>query len=270
MNTFINKTIHCKVVSFIICILLSCTFLNAQSRKVEIIELRNYLLRPGQRDYFIDSLEIKIMDTLNARGNYVLGQYRVKDAPDNFFWIRGFNDMTSRLEALKGFYSSEYWKKHVSIPIKYVLGYTNVYLLKPLNISDKKVDSKAGFEMDWFGKQKGLAVVDFYIANEMRTQLIDFVSTFYDSIMRTSGVKDVSYWISEPTPNDFPDLPVFQDKNLLVTITFFKDELQYINTMKKIESSMNEEQKFKMNGIVTTKTTWVLFPTKKSFSSKVK
>jgi hypothetical protein len=262
MNTIIHKTIHCKVVSFIICILLSSTFLNAQSRKVEIIELRNYLLRPGQRDYFIDSLEIKIIDTLNARGNYVLGQYRIKDAPDNFLWIRGFNDMTSRLEALNGFYSSEYWKKHVSIPRKYVVGYTNV--------SNRKVDSTAGFEMDWFGRQKGLAVVDFYVANEMRTQLVDFVSTFYDSAMRASGVKDVSYWISESTPNDYPNLPVFQDKNLLVTITFFKDELQYNNTKKKIEKSMNEEQKFRMNRIITTKTTWVLFPTKKSFSNKVK
>ena len=270
MNIISNQTIHCKVVTFIICFLLTWTSLNAQSRKVEVIELRNYLLKPGQRDYFIDSLEIKIMDTLNARGSYVLGQYRVKDAPDNFLWIRGFNDMTSRLEALKGFYSSEYWKKLVRIPIKYVVGYTNVYLLKPLTISNKKVDTNTGFEMVWFGKQKGLAVVDFYVANEMRTQLVDFVSTFYDSAMRASGVKDVSYWISESTPNDYPNLPVFQDKNLLVTITFFKDELQYNNTKKKIETSMNEEQKFRMNRIITTKTTWVLFPTKKSFSNKVK
>jgi hypothetical protein len=33
---------------------------------------------------------------------------------------------------------------------------------------------------------------------------------------------------------------------------------------------MNEELKFKMNGIVTTKTTWILYPTKKSFANKTK
>ena len=270
MGTIDKQTPIRRLAILIVSIILSSISVFAQSTKIQVLELRNYLLKPGQRDYFIDSFEIKIMDTLNARGNYVLGQYRVKNAPDNFFWIRGFNDMTSRLEAMKGFYSSEYWKQHVSIPIKYVAGYTNVYLLKPLNISNKKVDSTAGFDADWFGKQKGLAVVDFYVANEMRNQLIDFVATSYDSVMHASGVKDVAYWLSETTPNDYPDLPVFQDKNLLVAISFFKDELSYNTTKKRIQSSMNEEQKSKMNRIVTTKTTWILYPTKKSFGSKTK
>jgi hypothetical protein len=251
-------------------VLLSYTSLHAQSGKVKVIELRNYLIKTGYRDYFIDFFENIAIDTLNARKNYVLGQYRVKGSPNNFLWIRGFDDMASRPEALDRFYSSNYWKQHENIPLTYVAGYTNVHLLKPLNLFDKRTDSTSGFEMDWFGKQKGLAVVDFYVANEMRTQWIDFVATYYDSVMRASGVKDVSYWISETSPNNFPSLPVFQDKNLLVTITFFKDELQYNNTKKKIESSMNEEDKFEMNRILTTKTTWILLPTKKSFSSKIK
>ena len=270
MNTISKQTNHCRIVFFIICVLLSYTSLRAQSRKVRVIELRNYLIKTGYRDYFIDFFENIAIDTLNARKNYVLGQYRVKSSPDNFLWIRGFDDMTSRLAALDGFYSSNYWKQHENVPLTYVAGYTNVYLLKPLNLSGKRTDSTSGFEMDWFGKQKGLAVVDFYVANEMRTQWIDFVATYYDSVMRASGVTDVSYWISESSPNNFPSLPVFQDKNLLVTITFFKDELQYNNTKKKIESSINEEDKFEMNRILTTKTTWVLLPTKKSFSSKMK
>lgn len=270
MRTSSNQTIHRNAVFIIIWILLSCSSLHAQSRKVKVIELRNYLIKTGYRDYFIDFFEHIAVDTLNARGNYVLGQYRVKGSPNSFFWIRGFDDMTSRPEALEAFYSSSYWKQHESVPLTYVAGYTNVYLLKPLNLTDKRTDSTSGFEMDWFGKQKGLAVVDFYVANEMRTQWIDFVATYYDSVMRASGVKEVSYWISETSPNNFPSLPVFQDKNLLVTITFFKDELQYNNTKKKIESSMNEKDKFDMNRILTTKTTWVLLPTKKSFSSKIK
>ena len=270
MSTIHKQAFNYKLAFSIVCILLSSISLHAQSKEVKVIELRNYLMKPGQRDYFIDSFEIKIMDTLNARGNYVLGQYRVRDAPDNFLWIRGFGNMTTRLEAMKGFYSSEYWKQNVSIPIKYVVGYTNVYLLKPLNVYNKRIDSISGFETEWFGRQKGIAVVDLYIANEMRSELIDFVTTTYDSIIHASGVKDISYWIRETTPNNYPDLPVFQDKNLLLTIAFFKDEPQYNAIKKSIQSSMSEEQKLKMNRIVTTKTTWVLYPTKKSFRSKTK
>lgn len=218
-------------------------------------------MKPGQRDHFIDSFEIKIMDSLTGRGSYVFGQYKVKDAPDNFLWIRGFDDMTSRKTALEAFYTSTFWEQHVRIPQRYVLGYTNAHLLKPLAIGNKKIDSSGAFETDWFGKTKGLAVIDFYVANEMRNLLLEAMATMYDSVMHAAGVKDISYWISEPIRNDYP-LPVFQDNNLLVTITFFKDESQYNATQKKIKAIMSEEQKFTMKRVVTTKTTLVLFPTK--------
>ena len=261
-----SRYVKCGLMLFNILLFLAAP-IHAQSKRIKVIELRNYLLRPGQRDNFKDSFEIKILDTLNRRGNHVLGQYTVKDAPDNFVWVRGFDDMKSRLKALQGFYASKYWQQHVSIPRKYVLNYMNVYLLKPLHISQEKIDSTSTFNADWFGKQKGVAIVDFYIANQRRKELLDFVRNTYDSVLSVSGVKDVSYWISEMAPNDYP-LPAFQDKNLLVTITFFKNETEYVAAQKRIESNMTQEQKFAMKAIVTTKSTWELYPTKKSFSSE--
>ena len=251
---------------FVIGTLIPSICINAQSKNIKVIELRNYLLRPGQRDNFIDSFEVKIMDSLNGRRNYVLGQYRVRDAPDNFLWIRGFDDMASRKTALEGFYTSKYWEQLVNIPRKYVMNYTNVYLLKPLRIADRKMDSTVTIGTDWFGKPKGLAVVDFYVANEMRNLLLEFFTTTYDSVLHAAGVKDISYWMSETAPNDYP-LPAFQDKNLLVTITFFNNQSQYIGTKSRIEEIMNEEQKFRMNRLVTTKTSWVLYPTEKPFKT---
>jgi hypothetical protein len=102
----------------------------------------------------------------------------------------------------------------------------------------------------------------------MRDQLLDFVQSKYDSIAHAAGLSNISYWISEATPNNFPALPVFQDKNLLVTISFFKDETEYNETIRKIDTSLNDELKFTMGRVITTKTTWVLIPTKKSFSYK--
>ena len=243
----------------------------AVGKNVQVLELRNYMFRPGKRDSFIMGFENKLIDTLNGRGNYVLGQYRVKGAEDNFLWIRGFKDMPSRFSALKGFYSCKFWEEHVWIPIAYVLNYTNVHLLKPVDISAENNAGTVGFECDWFGKPKGIAVIDYYYAtNGWLDRLVEFMRVKYDPVIRASGVQDVSYWISEQATNDFPDLPLYQDKNLLVTISFYENEQAYEDATKKIHASMSEETRNEMLGIVTTKTTLILYPTDKSFLSKTK
>ncbi len=112
--------------------------------------------------------------------------------------------------------------------------------------------------------------MSFFIANEMRNQLIDFVANKYDSVVRIAGVKDISYWISETEPNNYPDLPVFQDKNLLVSISHYQDLADYHAAVKRIEESLNEEEKFTFGRLVTTRATWTLYPTERTFTSKRK
>ena len=237
-----------------------------KGKHIKVIELRNYLLRSGKRDSFIIGFEDKILDTLNSRGNYVLGQYRLKGAEDNFLWIRGFHDMPSRLNALKSFYSCKYWEEVVWIPQAYILNYTNVNLLKPLSFTNENQNNNSGFQSDWFGKSKGIAVVDYYYAtNGWLDKLVEFMKTKFDPVIRSSNVENISYWISEQASNDYIDLPVYQDKNLLVTISFYKNEEAYENTIKNINASMSEETRNEWLGIVTTKTRLVLYPTEKSF-----
>ena len=80
--------------------------------------------------------------------------------------------------------------------------------------------------------------------------------------MNAAGIRDKSFWISETTANDFIPLPVFQDKNLLVQISFYKDEITYQNKMKLISSGMTEEQKAEMADLVTLKNTLIVYPIK--------
>ena len=256
------------VTCFLIPLLPLSVYAQVESREVEVIEIRNYLIKPGQRDSYINGFETYFLDTLNAHGNYVLGQYRVKGAADNFVWIRGFEEMAARKTALENFFASLQWKKYSNIPGEHLLGYTNVYLLKPLNIAEGLEGRNGSFPIAWFGKPKGVAVVDFYVANGILENLIGFVDTKYDSLVRAAGVKDITYWVSETSPNNYPGLPVFQDKNLLVSIAFYKDEQEYQEILKRLEASMDEETKFTLARSFTTKTTWVLYPTEKSFSSE--
>jgi hypothetical protein len=267
MMEAITKNKLRKAACFFILLMSLSVYSYAQPIRIKVIELRNYLLRPGTRENYINAFESLLLDTLNARKNYVLGQYRVNEEKDHFVWIRGFDDMPLRKYALESFFGSQHWAKVQSEPGKYLIGYTNVYLLKPLSFSKGVIDSISTFDANWFGRDKGVTVVDFYVANGMRDQLLDFVRIKYDSLIHAAGVKDISYWISETTPNNFPDLPVFQDKNLLATISFFKDELAYNAALRKIDASLNDELKFTMGRIVTTKNTWILYPTKKSFST---
>jgi hypothetical protein len=238
-----------------------------RNQKVNVLELRNYVMKQtGQRDKFISYFEDNFIRSQNALGGYTLGQYRVKGADSNFFWIRGFENMTVRRKFLNGFYYGPVWKQHRAVPNSMLLNNDNVHLLKPL-IPDKNGDLKNGpFNSNEFGREKGIAVVDYYIANEKLDRLITFFEKTYLPLLHNNGIANCSLWISETTPNDFTPLPVFQDKNLLVTITYYADELDYQTKIKSVDSQLKDEARAEMHDVVTIKNTLILYPTQKSFS----
>jgi len=236
-------------------------------QNTKVLELRNYLIKPGHRDEFIDYFEENFIQSQNELGASILGQYRVKGAGDNFFWIRGFKDMPSRYKFLNDFYYGPFWKSHRALPNSLLLNNDNVYLLRPLDLQDSVDHPAFGFNTNWFGKEKGIAVVDFYISNTKLDKLVEFVKKKYVSILATSGINTTSFWISETAPNDFTALPVFQDKNLLVQISFYKNELEYQTKMEAVNTVMSDEQKINMADLVTIKNTLIIYPTDKSFVS---
>jgi hypothetical protein len=235
----------------------------AANQPIRVLELRNYVTRPGQRDKFISYFEADFIDTQNALGGYILGQFRVKDADDNFFWIRGFNDMASRSRYLPEFYRGSFWRERRNYVNDMLVNNDNVYLLKPLSLSEDSPD--AAINSDEFGGKKGLLVVDYYVANTRLKELIGFFKSKYLPLLKSYDVSTTP-WVSELSENDFPGLPVFQDKNLLVTITPFKDEAEYRLKLKQINADLNQKVLTELMEIVTTKTTTVLHPTKNSFS----
>jgi hypothetical protein len=239
--------------------------LNA-NQNIKVLELRNYFVRHGRRDEFINLFEENFVQSQNILGGYILGQYRIKGADDNFFWIRGFRDMPARYKFLNDFYfGSPAWKQHKSEANSMLLNNDNVYLLKPLNLKDSSTEAESSFNTNWFGQEKGIAVVDFYTSNTKRDKLIDFFKKKYTAILNASKIENASFWTSETTQNDFTGLPVFQDKNLLVQITFYKNELEYQNKLKEVDSKMNDEIKSEWADLVTIKNTLVIYPTEKSF-----
>jgi hypothetical protein len=238
--------------------------ITAANQPIRVLELRNYVAKPGQRDKFISYFETNFVDSQNALGGYILGQFRVEGAEDNFFWIRGFNDMASRSRYLPEFYRGAFWKQRRDYVNDMLVNNDNVHLLKPLSPSEG--DDGAAVSSNEFGKKKGLVVVDYYVANTRLKELIEFFRSKYLPFLKSNGISTTS-WVSELTENDFPGLPVFQDKNLLVTITPYQDEAEYRLKLKQMDADSGRKLKAELREVVTTKTTLILHPTKKSFSN---
>src|SRR5687767_12697413 len=77
-----------------------------------VIELRDYLLHPNQRDVLIELFEREFIETQEAHGMRVMGQFRDLDRPDHFVWLRGFADMAARQRGLEGFYGGDVWRAY--------------------------------------------------------------------------------------------------------------------------------------------------------------
>lgn len=74
-----------------------------------VFELRNYQTQPGRRDELISMFEAHFLDAYARAGTTVIGTFRNPDNLDRWFWIRAFPDNASRVERLKGFYTSQDW-----------------------------------------------------------------------------------------------------------------------------------------------------------------
>ena len=61
-----------------------------------VVELRQYALHPRQRETLVSLFEREFIETQEAAGIRVLGQFEDLDEPQRFVWFRGFADMDAR------------------------------------------------------------------------------------------------------------------------------------------------------------------------------
>jgi NIPSNAP len=75
----------------------------------DVVELRRYTLRPGARETLVELFEREFIETQEAVGIHLLGQFKDLDDPDVFVWLRGFRDMSVRAAALEAVYGGPVW-----------------------------------------------------------------------------------------------------------------------------------------------------------------
>jgi hypothetical protein len=169
---------------------------------MNVIELRNYLLKPGMRNRFNAYFTEHFVDSQNSRGGYMLEKFGVDGREDKFFWVRGFEDTKTRSVFLPEFYGGPVWKEFGPAANEMMIDSDDVHLLKPLD------------ESQVFAPDK-IVRVDYYFAKDRTPEKLIGI---FQSRPEQDGE---TLWISELGENDFPALPVFQYENLLVAITAF-------------------------------------------------
>ncbi|HEX9512796.1 MAG TPA: NIPSNAP family protein [Puia sp.] len=232
--------------------------------KIGVLELRNYVIKPGNRDRFIDFFEGNLITPQVELNGYPIGQYRIKGQENNFCWLRGFESMRSRSAFLPAFYYGPDWKKYRETANEMLANNDNIYLLRPVVLQNDSLVPAQFIKSSGLRPGNHIAVVELYTANNKLDQLMMYFAKGYLPALKEVGVDKYSLWISEFGENDFPGLPVFQDKNLLVMITYYKDELEYTEKMKAVESKLEENLKDDLQNTITLKNTWILYPTAKT------
>src|SRR5262249_15317483 len=96
-----------------------------------VVELRQYTLVPGRREVLISLFERHFIESQEATGMIVIGEFRDLNNPDRFVWLRGFADMVSRARQLEQFYGGPIWKEHREAANATMIDSDNVLLLRP-------------------------------------------------------------------------------------------------------------------------------------------
>ncbi len=193
-----------------------------------LVELRRYTLHPGQRDALIALFDREFVETQEALGMRVLGQFRDLDQPDQFVWLRGFADMQARHLALEGFYGGPVWAAHRNAANATMIDSDNVLLLRPAwpgataalpQHPRPAVGTPAA-------QQPAAGVLDatvFHLREPATPALLDFCRHHMAPTLQRGGARQQAWYCTDASPNTFTHLPVREGEPVLLGLALFQD-----------------------------------------------
>lgn len=187
-------------------------------RSPAILELRQYTLKPGCRDELIELFEREFVASQEALGITLPGRFRDLDDPDRFIWLRGFNDMDARREALEAFYGGPVWSAHRAAANATMIDSDNVLLLRPLDADN--LEPRLG------GKGSGLLVLSVLDAEAAPDIARRFETRALPALV-LAGADLLGRWVSELSENTYPRLPVREGETVFAWLARFPDQAAY-------------------------------------------
>ncbi|CAN7682294.1 NIPSNAP family protein [Mesorhizobium sp. LjNodule214] len=194
-----------------------------------VVELRQYTLKPGRRDTLIDIFDSHLIEGQEAAGMTIIGQFRDLDRPDMFVWLRGFDGMAARKDALTAFYDGPVWAAWRDAANATMIDSDDVLLLKP-------AWPGAGFDLSGSRRNDGLdqekprddsrlkEIVVIEIHHLRPGHEAGFAEDFKAGavpLLKTLGAILLGAFVTEHAENSFPRLPVRSGENVFIGVIGF-------------------------------------------------
>jgi len=204
-----------------------------------VVELRQYTLHSGKRDVLIDLFDREFIESQEALGITVIGQFRDLDRPDHFVWLRGFRDMSSRAKALTDFYGGPVWKAHREAANATMIDSDNVLLLRPaLQTSGFSLEDMKRPPIGSYEASRSLVVATiYYFKGPVAPDFVNFFENTLKPFVTRLGATISAYFVTESSENTFPALPVRTGENVFVWLSTFQDLAAHENHVAALPKS---------------------------------
>jgi len=194
-----------------------------------VVELRQYTLRPGQRETLITLFDREFIESQEATGMTIIGQFRDLDRPDMFVWLRGFDGMDARKEALNAFYGGPIWAAHRDVANATMIDSDDVLLLRPawpgagfdLSGLQRPVSAERENSSD-DDRLAGIVVIQIHhLRPGAETEFADRFAAEAAPTMTAPDAGLLAAFVTEHAENSFPRLPVRTSENVFIYVTGF-------------------------------------------------
>jgi NIPSNAP len=176
-----------------------------------VVELRQYTLRPGQREVLIELFERELIEPQEAVGMQVLGQFRDLDRPDRFVWLRGFSDMEARRQGLAEFYGGRVWATWGPAANATMIDSDDVLLLRPCGPGGLRPNVHPRPSPGASPDPRVLYATILTVDPAEAPMLAGRLSRDLEPALAEAGHRLLGCYETDPTPNNFPRLPVRTD-----------------------------------------------------------
>jgi hypothetical protein len=203
-----------------------------------VLELRQYKLVAGYQDRFIDLFDSKFVESQEALGIQMVGQFHDHDRRDRFTWLRSFPNMAERGRALQSFYFGPVWAQYKSTANPMLDDNDNVLLLRPAREgsgfgptgSRPALGARGGRSDTYF-------VVIEYLWKDPNEGFASFFLDQVSPLISKAGLPILGVYVPEEQSNNFPRLPVRPDKRMLVWFTKASTPDGFAGARDKLRSS---------------------------------
>lgn len=197
-----------------------------------VLELRQYKIVDDQRDRFISLFDREFVESQEAQGIDLVGQFRDRSAPDRFTWFRAFPDMEARQKALTAFYTGPTWLAHRAAANPMLFDNDNVLLLRPAWTGS---GFPAGARPGGDAPARLVVVSIHYLWKQPGEGFTAFFKDRLRPALDRAGIHVEAALVREEAANNFPRLPIREGEKLFVWATRLNNEAAWQGALSKLE-----------------------------------